>query len=536
MSANRKRLATVLIGALLTFPWASRARAEAAGWKPKYPVGQALDPTTLNSQFWPILLERLCTGTNGTRRTDRGSCADDTDKNGNPIPGTLPSDPTTALSRIFALLDDSILGSVQVKAEKTKIISLQKQAPEGILSQIQPANDATPGTQGTPAQTDAVPSIQPVSQASANAALAATRAGERVFASVAVNPAGIFTTSTTDPAQQAAGATYTRVADLSLILPINPAGSTTGSGGLGSFDYVGFRLRVNATGLFKDSLYGLATKKVDATFKSALAAEGQVDNKIGPLLAAFDPSACAASYLSGAKVAPDCSAQVQTSAATFASRLGAATACAEAIVTALPTNIEAACNQSLDVFDNSRKAEAALHAALATLRDQYDADYIGLDARYDFGDPTFSGLAIARGSHLLAALAFGHRFLLGDADAGSRHPFFGLKARLGYQLTSLNDNMDRTGSLDFAGGIETGIINNLQVFKISAGAEGRHTWSTVPTAADTNFVDIKIGIDIPQSDGTRLGALLSLPTEGSHGTTLSLVGNWSALTGALSPH
>lgn len=71
--------------------------------------------------------------------------------------------------------------------------------------------------------------------------------------------------------------------------------------------------------------------------------------------------------------------------------------------------------------------------------------------------------------------------------------------RAGYQLTTLNDNMDGASSLHFAVGLKTGAINNLQVFKLSVGAEG-------------------------------------LPTEGAHGATLSLVGNWSALTGALSSH
>jgi hypothetical protein len=528
MTAHRRRVACAILIAL--WGGAVPVAHAATTWTPQHPAGKAIDPqTTKESQFWPILLERLCTHASGQPRADRpGTCADDPN-----AAGKLPADPATALSLISTFLDDQILGAVQVREQKARIVSLENQTLESLLSQIQPANDATPGTQGTPAQTDAVASVQPVSQAAVNAALAGTRGGERVLASIALNPAGIFTTSTNDPAAQEAGSKAIRLSDVSLIVPVNPSGTTTGGSGLGSFDYLGVRLRVNATSLLQDALYPLAQQAVKKTFHDALLAEKSASDKIEPLLASFDPSGCAASYLGGKSPAIQCAGNI-SSADAFAIQIAAATACAEAITTGVPDKIENACGQPLDVFNASRKAEAAVHGALATLRDQHDASYIGLDARYEFGDPTFSGLPISRGSHLLAALALGHRFL-GDDRQRTRHGFFGLKGRIGYQLTSLNDNMDRTNSLDFAVGIEAGVINNLQVLKLSVGAEGRHTWAIVPTAADTNFVDVKVGLDIPQSDGTRLGALLSLPADGGHGATLSLVGNWSALTGALSP-
>lgn len=512
----------LLIGA--PFP---RAQA-AATWTPKHPADAALPATTTNGEFWPILLERLCTTKDGKPRDDRGgTCSDD-----KKTPGQLPSDPGNAMRKISTFLDDAVVHSVQVQSVQTQVIPLRKKSLDNLLSQIQPANDATPGSQGTPAQTEAVPSIQPVSQASANAAIAGTRAGTRVMASIALNPAGMLTTSTQDPSVQEAGTRDTRLGDLSLVVPVNPSGSMPGGGVLGSFDYVGVRLRVNATPLFQDALYPLAQKAVVEAMRQATVASSQTSDKIEPLLAGYDPSGCAASYV-GAGTAPAAQCAQLAASDVLGRRLLAATACAEAIATASPDAIETACGQPLEVFDSARKAEAALHSALATLRDQHDATFIGLDARYEFGDPTFSMLPQARGSHLLAALAAGHRLLSGGNAAG-RHSFVGIKARAGYQLTSLNNNMDRASSLDFAVGLETGVINNLQVFKLSVGAEGRHAWNNVPTNADTNFVDIKVGVDIPQSDGTRIGALLSLPAEGQHGATLSLVGNWSALTGALS--
>ena len=496
---------------------------EAAAWAPKHPKGVGFDPTTTNSQFWPALLERLCTDEAGKLRADRAEiCASEPD----------PSKPADAASILSTFVDDRHLAAVRVKDQPAKIISLQNQTTATLLSQIQPANGATPGTQGTPAQTDAVPSIQPVSQTAAAAALAATRAGERVFASLAVNPVGMFTTSTNDPAVQEPGTHATRLTDVSLVVPVNPAGSTAGNGGLGSFDYVGVRLRINATPLFKDALYPVALKAVRKAFNDALAAEASRSKTADELLASFDGSGCASSLLPRKPRHPACDRPIASSQ-DFEAQVEGAAGCAEALAAGVASQITTACRRPID-DDPSRSAEAKLHGALATLRDQYDASYIGLDARYDYGDPTFSGLAIARGSHLLAALAAGHRLLTGG-DVGSRHGFFGLKGRLGYQMTSLNDNADRASSLDFAGGIEAGVINDLQVFKFSIGAEGRHTWRTPPTAADTNFVDIKIAVDIPQSDGTRLGALLSLPANGDHGATLSLVGNWSALTGALAP-
>jgi len=500
--------------------------APASAWTPAFPADKPLPPRTTNEQFWGILLERLCTDSAGHLRTDRGSVCKN-DANG----GTLPVEPKNAASRVAALFDDAMTNSARVKQEQTKTVPLGHITRKNLLSVLQPANDSSPGTQGTPAQTDAVTSIQPVAQTGTSAAIAGTPAGPRIVASVAVNPAGMFTTSTGDAVLQRTGTKAMRLADLSLVVPVNPAGGMAGTGTLGAFDYVGVRLRMNATPLIDDKLYDEALVTLAKALRGVADVENLASAESERIVSSYDTSTCADSYAGPGAAAPAiCKSEVDP---TFADQIKAATACAEAIATNPDETdkVEAACGQPLTTFNASASAEATLHNALVTVRDQHDANYIGLDARYEFGDPTFSMKEEARGSHLLVGLAAGHRVLLTD-DGASQRGFFGIKARAGYQMTSLNHNQDQTSSLDFAGGLEFGVIKHLQVFKLSIGAEGRHTWRDMPTNADTNFVDVKIGVDIPQTDGARLGALLSLPAEGSHGTTLSLVGNWSAVVAA----
>jgi hypothetical protein len=513
MTAKAVLIATAIVVAN------SNAVAQPAPFKARFPRGVALPAATKNGDFWPLLLERICTDPKGALRSDR---TDICIVSG----GTLTTDPGTANSMIETWLDSAVIDSARMRQDQQRVVDLKKVIQGNLMSLIQPANDSTPGVQGSPAETSASPSVKPVSQAGVETAVSGTQGGMRFLASIAVNPAGLVTTSasTVDQSTQKAGTLASRVADLSLVVPINPSSNNV-AGGLGAFDFVGVRLRANAMPFIKNSLYDNAKKEVEAAFAAALKAESDSSKEVRQLISSFDPSHCAETVLDP-KPATDCGKVAPSS---FDRIMRDTEACVEAIATTVPSNIENACHASLASFDASVSAETKLKNSLRQMRDAYDADYVGVDARYDFGDPTFSGKAQARGHHFLVGLAAGHRWV---TDIGERDWFFGLKVRVGYQMTSLNNDMDKTSSFDFAAGVETGVIAGVKTFRLNAGVEGRYSKNAAANA-DTNFADIKIGVDIPLSDGTKLGAVVSIPAAGSHGTILSLSGNWNSLLGGL---
>jgi len=463
--------------------------------------------------FWSAVLEKYC--------SKRKTC-------------TPSNDPGADVSTLLTFLDDALIGSVWATQQKTKLLQLKQQSLDSLISLIAPANDASAGPQGSPVQTEAVPSSIPVAQSGVNAGVAGTPTGMRLVTSVALNPAGLVTTSasTTDPGAQKAGTLAARIADLSVVLPIDTTGNRKPtSGALGSFDFVGVRLRLNALPFFQDDLYGQARKISEMSFAKALAAEGSASDSIASLLSSFDPSGCAQAIAMGAPTPRQCSSPQP---ADFARQIAAAARCADAIESAVQDQIVAQCGKPIPQLDAERTTELALYNALQFRRDQHDADYVGLDIRYDYGDPTFSNDPAARGNYLLAGAAAGHRFLGGGATDSARR-FFGVRARLGWSYASLTQSGSTNNSVDYAGGLEIGTITDFKVLKLSAGVEGRQTSGTPAATVDTNFIDTKIGVEIPLANGAKLGAVLSIPVNGNHVTTLGVSANWNALLGALQP-
>lgn len=362
--------------------------------------------------------------------------------------------------------------------------------PTPTAGQVQPANNSPPATQGSPAQTEAVPAVKPTTQTGANAALAGTRGGLRIVGSGAVNPATLLADGSGQDAVRSISIA-SRVFDLGVSFSVNPTGSTSVTD---AFDYVGVRLRVDLVGgSAGNKLYDKAAALSLEAFSAALVADSQLDQEIeSALMSASDRMACA-----------------------------------ESIATADNTKIQAACGRGISVFPAFEDAQLAFWQRFVDARNQADRAYLGLDARYDHGDPSISGHSELRGEYLLVGVA-------GGIQKNIKKGFIGVRARLGVSYSNTNHGTDTTTSFDWGGAIAAGIVNDLRVTQFSAGFEGRSTRGSDDNA-DTNFIDFKLGLDIPLSDGTRLGAGLSLPVQGNHGTIISLSGNWSALFPASRP-
>src|SRR5262249_49975861 len=251
--------------------------ASSALAQPGPPPGSAPAPGAASNtieRFWTMVLEKYC--------SKRMGCP-------------ASNDPGSDASTLLGSLDLALIGSVWTTQQKTKLIQLRQKTLDGLISQIAPANDASAGPQGSPVQTEAVPSTIPVAQSGANAGVAGTQTGMRLVTTVAVNPAGLGTTSAAppDPGAQKAGPRAFKNAHLSVVLPIDVRGTRTPtSGALGSFDFVGVRLRVNALPFFQDDLYDEARKITDKSFANAKIAEGGASDSIMLVLSSFEPTGC----------------------------------------------------------------------------------------------------------------------------------------------------------------------------------------------------------------------------------------------------
>src|SRR5581483_7174682 len=207
-----------------------------------------------------------------------------------------------------------------------------------------------------------VPSGFPTPLAGATVGVAGTKSGPRVLANLSVNPLSVGSDSTK------ALSWSSRLADITVLLPIatntsTPPATTNG------LDFVGVRLRVN----------GLAVSSGDAAYQTALDAYTNYANTSSALFESIR-----------------------------AALLGAAdvSSCADALTSLNDVASVAACGGAISV-SATRQADAVFRDKIKNALWEADRSYLGLDARLDVGDPTFSGNPAARGTVLVTTLAAG---------------------------------------------------------------------------------------------------------------------------------
>ncbi len=389
----------------------------------------------------------------------------------------------------LALQANNALGAIQnaiANAESDRGITMRD---------IEPVNRGFSGTQGSPAQVEAVP-LQPVSMTSANAALVATKTGFRIIANGAINPAALLTdvASGSRKVSPKSAASASRSADISILLPIDPA--ATGTQGTQAFDYVGVRLRVSLLGWLSADRMVEGARAVYARALTRLREQ---------LQAAGDFIDAATVLISKAPHKYDCRMA-----------LGAGDA----------QKIESACGDTIGpTLRQLIESDGALRNALSAARAEADRSYLGADIRMDLGDPSFSKDPAARGAYLLTALAGGIRWNFGEAQSGHA----GVRFRTGASAAWIGGQ--NIVSFDGAIAFEIGVTQELHETSLSFGLDGRFT-RVAPPPFDTNYLDSRVGLSIPLGDGGKIGLSLGFPIIGSqHGTTVSVSGNWAALLG-----
>ena len=262
-----------------------------------------------------------------------------------------------------------------------------------------------PATGGSLAQSEAVPGVEPLAVGGASISAIGADSGARSIVAITINPAVFFVS----PSDAEAMASASRIADLSLLLPVDDLDRDHD----GRVDYIGARLRLNLTGAGS----GKKVREAGRAFLRAVQGEADMVNDVlAALQRARDLDGCVSALVSG------------RSSATLVTRR---------------------CDGAVDLEADALVYEE-MRSRMAAAREEADSRYLGLDLRADLGDPTLSGLVPARTRSLTAGLAAGRRILSSSAGGTSA----GLKARAGLRYVGLPDSGPTSFAFDGGLGFE----------------------------------------------------------------------------------
>lgn len=339
-----------------------------------------------------------------------------------------------------------------------------------------------PATGGSLAQSEAVPGVEPLAVAGATVSAVGADSGARSIVTITINPA-VFFVSPSDPD---AMATASRIADLSLLLPVDDLDRDHD----GRVDYIGMRLRLNLTGAGS----GRKVREAGKAFLRAVEGEADmVNDVIAALQRAKDLDACVSALWSS-----------RSSAAVVTRRCDGA------------VDLEA----DADVYEEMR-------SRMREAREEADSRYLGLDLRADFGDPTLSGLVPAKTRSLTAGLAAGRRILSGATGGTSA----GFKARAGLRYVGLPDSGPT--SFAFDGGLGFELVRPMEgqaPVSASAGLEFRYGGESADeTRLQTNYTVFRFALNVPVAGGAGVSVAVSAPIDGQISPTLTVNFNWSLL-------
>jgi hypothetical protein len=377
-------------------------------------------------------------------------------------------------------------GCFQLAAQVVESLTERFYAPAPRDMQSDGAGAATAGSL---AQSEPVPGVQPLGIGGASIAAVGADSGAKAIVAMTVNPAIFFTAL--NKANDIARAS--RIADLTVLFPVDNLDRDKD----GKVDYFGARLRLN----FNGSKAGGAI--VTAAGKALLElVQSETDLALGleKLLAS-------------------------------APRVGD---CYDALVAEAPDKaaVTQQCGGQFTMELDQKKYEE-LRGKLAEARAEADARYLGLDLRFDFGDPTLGAVDNARATAIDAGLAWGRQFLGADPTG----PSLGLKARAGARYTHLSEIEETSYAFDGAFGLEgRRPLDQGQTITASAGFEFRYGGEdAVEDELQTNYTVFRAGLAVPLAGMTGLTLAVAAPIDGPISPALSVNFNWGLLLPKKSP-
>ena len=347
---------------------------------------------------------------------------------------------------------------------------------------------------GGAAQGEAVPTVQPTAIASGSLAVLGSSGGSDAVVAISLNPLILF------PSRPGSSTLErSRLADVTILAPIG--GTDTSS--RAAIDYVGVRVRVN---LFAGGS-ARALDSAESLFRSRTVDRAKLKTELETIL-------------QDAPRTRDCVALLVAAAAPSAARQ------------------RDACGRSFDVQRVS-DAGAAFRRYTAQLRDSVDARYLGLDLRYDRGDPTFGEVRGLDGTFLFAGLAMGKRIMPRDADQSS----YGLRLRVGVQHIALDsgvvvDSLTSGTAFDAALAFEASYPSAFRPLRVIAGLEYRGGARIAPALDDAlhrRGLQWRLSIDVPLTEANGIAVAVATPLSGGGRPTLNVSFNWQLLLQELAP-
>jgi hypothetical protein len=348
---------------------------------------------------------------------------------------------------------------------------------------VEPSVPGSAAPAGSPAQGEAVPTIQPVALAATSLATVGTDAGSDAIAAITINPSTLFGRQG-DPRAVAQAARFT---DVTVFLPISGIDQNKD----GRPDYLGVRVRLNLS----------AASQASALMKGFEAAVGRV---------MLDENARVIALTKTFEEAPD----PQACAAALTSETG---------------DTRDACGVDV-AMELEPRAYAEMRRLGARIREEADARYVGLDLRVDVGDPTLGAVPKAAGTALVAGLGFGRRF-----GAGGEGPSGGIKGRLGVRYVSLRDTSATDWQADGGLGFELMRPLGQQRIQMSAGVEFRFGRDRgADSLFQTRYLMVRGALSVPVSTIADLTVSFGTPLMGDVSPTLAVAFDWRLLLDALS--
>jgi hypothetical protein len=376
----------------------------------------------------------------------------------NPRPTPRATCPTLA-----AFLVDTITTPYYKQDDNTRI------PPRDVQSSR--AGDAVPT--GSPAQAEAVPGVQPTSLAAVTVAATGSDGGTQTLTSLSINPTLLF-----GPDDTHSLARWSRFTDLTISFPVS---DIEGAGG--ALDYLGLRARVNLT----------AAAAGDAVFNGVLAAYKEVLEGEGLLVARIT------------RVLREASDVEQCARSILASSLG---------------DQPEGCNADFRI-DLAPSAYRQLKESIARAREKADAKYLGLDLRFDTGDPTLGAVPGTDLQSLEVGVAWGRRFL----KPKLRDLLIGVRSRLGMRYVDpVSTGQDVEWAVTGGIGLEGSRLMGLeQTARFTLGFEFDYANSPAAQreALGTDFLALRSSLSIPLVGSASLAVGVNVPIVGPESPSLS---------------
>jgi hypothetical protein len=420
-----------------------------------------------------------------------------------PIPMTEYAGPTGSLSGKGACFQ--LAGDVAHYLDSQGVNVVPPQPPTQLhAADVQPPPPTAKGSSGTPAQTDATPSLKTNGLASGQLSVDGTKAGAQTLAVVTLNPFGLGSTGSPDDFAKLA-----RAADVTLLIPA----ATLSGQALPTF--VGLRARVDLSGMLAGAKLAAEANQAVKDLNVAKTIQARIEVGMVAVLAAT----------SSAKI--DCLSAIQKNLKMSAS--GEVSASASGI-----KEIISACQIADSENQRLQAAEQTFESSLAALVATAQDNEFGLDVELD--DP----LTSAAGATM--PFSFEGNLIAGWHSDSSRPGWtLGIRGSLGAEYLHLAGQPAATGgvgSLTIAG--DAGSLDARVHF--SLGARG-HFGPLLQEASSSlngqsgDFLDLKVSANVPLPGNSEIGIVVAWPVysqNSTHGPTIAVsVSSTYLLSGAL---